>query len=102
MKIAFEKVISDRDSSFRCREKREQGFKGIHHFHPELELGRPFKALLLEMRVSHACKLLVETDATIIVITQQCGFTNLSNFNRRFKAFSGTTPREYRARMLKP
>lgn len=64
-------------------------------------LGKSFKSLLIEVRVSHACKLLVETDATIIVIAQQCGFTNLSNFNRRFKDFSGTTPRDYRARLLK-
>lgn len=64
-------------------------------------IGKSFKALLLEMRISHACKLLVETDATIICIAQQCGFTNLSNFNRRFKKFSGTTPRHYRASMLK-
>lgn len=65
-------------------------------------IGKSFKSLLLEMRVSHACKLLVETDATIIRIAQQCGFANLSNFNRRFKAFSGTTPRHFRSRMLKP
>jgi AraC-like DNA-binding protein len=62
-------------------------------------IGKSFKSLLLEMRISHACKLLVETDANIINIAQQCGFTNLSNFNRRFKSFSGTTPRHYRARI---
>ena len=63
-------------------------------------LGKSFKALLQEMRISHACKLLVETDATIIVIAQQCGFSNLSNFNRQFKSFTGRTPRDYRARLL--
>jgi AraC-like DNA-binding protein len=65
-------------------------------------IGKSFKPLLLEMRLSHACKLLVETNAAIIRIAHQCGFANLSNFNRRFKKFSGTTPRRYRERLLKP
>lgn len=60
-------------------------------------LGKPFKAFLLEVRISHACKLLLETDATIISIAHDCGFFNLSNFNRQFKAQKGNTPREYRA-----
>lgn len=59
-------------------------------------LGKPFKAFLLEVRISHACKLLLETDATIISIAHDCGFFNLSNFNRQFKSQKGKTPREYR------
>ena len=40
MKISFEKVIADSGSSFAVREKRERGFKGLYHFHPEIELTR--------------------------------------------------------------
>ena len=61
-------------------------------------LGKPFKAFLLEVRISHACKLLLETDATIISIAHDCGFSNLSNFNRQFKAHKGKPPREFRTR----
>jgi AraC-like DNA-binding protein len=64
-------------------------------------LGKPFKAFLLEVRISHACKLLLETDANIISIAHDCGFFNLSNFNRQFKAHKGKTPREFRARAVR-
>lgn len=60
-------------------------------------LGKPFKAFLLEVRISHACKLLVETDASIISTAHDSGFPNLSNFNRQFRAHKGKTPREYRS-----
>ncbi len=49
------------------------------------------------VRVNAACRLLRDTDASIASIAVDSGFTNLSNFNRRFRDVKRMTPREYRA-----
>jgi AraC-like DNA-binding protein len=55
-----------------------------------------YSAFLMEIRLSHACKLLSETDYSISVVSYESGFMNLSNFNRHFKVLTGKTPLEYR------
>ena len=64
-------------------------------------IGRSFKTALIEIRISHACRLLLETDQPIVDIAYASGFTNLSNFNRRFKELKGHSPRAYRS-LLRP
>ena len=49
-----------------------------------------------EYRLNAAAEALHATDDTILNIAGQCGFENLSYFNRAFKAHFGMTPREYR------
>lgn len=51
---------------------------------------------LNEVRLGFACKLLLENGNAINQICIKCGFRNISNFNRQFKAFIGKTPKEYR------
>jgi len=51
---------------------------------------------LNEVRLGFACKLLLENVHSINQICIKCGFRNISNFNRQFKAFIGKTPKEYR------
>lgn len=55
-----------------------------------------YSAFLMEIRLSHACKILSETDYSISVVSYESGFMNLSNFNRHFKSLTGKTPLEYR------
>ncbi len=50
------------------------------------------------VRVAEACRQLTESDQTITEIAFGCGFTNLSNLNRRFRMLKGVSPREYRQR----
>lgn len=63
--------------------------------------GKPFTNFVNEMRVAYACKLLIEGKMTISQICFECGFNNLSNFNRTFKKVSGYTPRAYQEQFIK-
>jgi AraC-like DNA-binding protein len=62
--------------------------------------GKSLPTFLNELRVSRACRLLAETDAGVTQISQECGFENLSNFNRQFLRHTKRTPREYRKSVL--
>lgn len=50
---------------------------------------------LLEVRIGYACKLLIENKMSVSEIGYACGFNNLSNFNRQFKAITRKSPLEY-------
>ncbi len=62
--------------------------------------GRSLTELVNEIRISRACGLLVSGDAPIAEICFECGYQNLSYFNRRFRASRGMSPRAYRRQML--
>jgi AraC-like DNA-binding protein len=61
---------------------------------------KPFVEYLNEIRVSNACKYLIETDLGISEIAYECGYKTASNFNKLFKKLMGTTPKEYRKKAL--
>ncbi|MEM8901620.1 MAG: helix-turn-helix domain-containing protein, partial [Bacteroidota bacterium] len=52
--------------------------------------------VLNEIRVGHACRLLMEGEQTITEICYQSGFHSLSYFNRRFKLIMKMSPRTYK------
>ncbi|HEY5743190.1 MAG TPA: AraC family transcriptional regulator [Terrimicrobiaceae bacterium] len=60
------------------------------------ETGRTLTEVLIELRISFACKLLRETDKNISEIAYECGYTNLANFNRQFRWRCRMTPKDYR------
>jgi AraC-like DNA-binding protein len=57
--------------------------------------GKSFHTVLNEIRVGHACKLLIENKMNISGICYESGFSNISNFNGQFKKIKGTTPSHY-------
>jgi AraC-like DNA-binding protein len=62
--------------------------------------GKTFTEFVSQIRIHQACQLLQDTDHSISEIAFQCGFQNMSYFNRAFKKFQGETPKEFR-RMIK-
>ena len=62
----------------------------------KLKTKKSFVEYLNEIRVSNACKLIIETDMGIAEIAYKCGYKTASNFNQLFKKLTGTTPKEYR------
>ena len=61
-------------------------------------MGKTFSHFVNELRVGKACRILLETDRPVAKIAYECGFNNLSNFNRRFKELRGVSPRQFRER----
>lgn len=61
---------------------------------------KTFYDFLLEVRVAHACHLLLEKDMSIYEVCYDCGFNNLSNFNRYFKKIMGKTPTDYKREFM--
>ena len=57
---------------------------------------RSFSTFLCDLRLSHACKLLLSTDYTMSQISNMSGFNNISNFNRLFRKYRNTTPQKYK------
>ncbi|WP_128545658.1 AraC family transcriptional regulator [Larkinella soli] len=58
---------------------------------------KSFIEYLNELRISHARKLLVESDISVSQVGLECGFNNISHFHRQFKLHTGTTPLKYQA-----
>jgi len=56
---------------------------------------KTYTNFLNEVRISNACKMLIEKRKNIQEIGYEVGFSNLSHFNRTFKKVTGKTPREY-------
>lgn len=58
---------------------------------------RTFSDYLSDLRIGYASKMIIESDRNISEICFECGFNNLSNFNRAFKKQKGCTPKEFRS-----
>lgn len=63
--------------------------------------GRTLSDYIVDIRLGFAARMLVDSSKNISEICYECGFNNLSNFNRTFKAKRGFTPRDFRAMFKK-
>jgi AraC-like DNA-binding protein len=61
---------------------------------------KTFSDYVTEIRISHACKLLMMDDQSISQVSFDSGFENLSNFYKHFRRITGIVPKEYRRRFL--
>jgi len=83
-KIELAKVaeIANLHPSAFCRYFKEKSGKSLSEF-------------VNDMRISYACRLIIENKLSVSQICFECGFNNLSNFNRSFKKHTGFTPTDY-------
>lgn len=56
---------------------------------------KTYSSFLNEVRVSNACRLLINKDITVRDVCYQAGFSNVSNFNGIFKKITGVRPSAY-------
>jgi AraC-like DNA-binding protein len=57
---------------------------------------KTFVEYLMQVRINHACKLLKETEKSVLEIGYESGFNNLSNFNRQFLKLTTQNPKAFR------
>lgn len=62
---------------------------------------KTFSQFVNYVRVTHATDLLVKEKWNIASICFECGYKNVSYFNRQFKQIMGVTPLEYRSERMK-
>lgn len=63
--------------------------------------GKTFSQLLIEIRVGHACKLLIENNLSVKEICFETGFHNFAGFHKYFKQITGKSPLNYRRAYVK-
>ena len=61
---------------------------------------KTFIQYLNEIRIGYAKKLLVEDKYNISQVAYECGFNNLSNFNKQFKKTTEMTPKNYKNKVF--
>ncbi|GAB4040131.1 AraC family transcriptional regulator (plasmid) [Spirosoma sp. SC4-14] len=62
---------------------------------------KSFSQFLLELRVQHACKLLIEGRLSIAMVCNESGFNQFSGFNKYFKLITGKSPMQYQRTFAK-
>ncbi len=85
---------------------RAEELAQVAKLHPS-SLGRYFKQTagmrvteyVNQVRIGHACRLLAVEEKPIVEICYDCGFQNLSHFNRCFRKWKEATPSQYRAKL---
>lgn len=63
--------------------------------------GRTLSDYIVDIRIGHAARRLVDTTMTSAEICYESGFNNISNFNRLFRKKKGCSPKEFRENYLK-
>ncbi|MBN1647168.1 MAG: AraC family transcriptional regulator [Spirochaetales bacterium] len=79
-KICDELRISERELARLVRKYADTGFSGF----------------VGSLRIEHACRLLEQTDKTVLSIAVESGFVSLSRFNLLFKRLKGMPPSAFR------
>lgn len=51
---------------------------------------------LTEVRIGHACSILIDNEKSVSEICYACGYNNPSNFNQQFKMITKKTPVQYK------
>ena len=67
----------------------------------KLRTGKNLSEYIVDIRLGHAARLLLDTADSVSEICWDCGFNTLSNFNRLFRKRKGCSPTEFREKYCK-
>ena len=79
--------------------EKDQSFAFSRFF--SLRTRKTFSGFVQELRLQKAAKLLIENDMTITEVCYECGYNNVSNFNRQFLNHYQINPMKYRKAFLR-
>lgn len=91
----FEKNIKLQEAA-KIAEMQENAFSRFFSTHTR----KTFSAFVQELRLQKAARLLTETSDAVTEICYECGYNNVSNFNRQFFKRYHVSPREYKKTFL--
>lgn len=84
--------VIERQAVARCAALSDGAFSRFF----KTRTGKTLPQYINELRIGNACTRLRDANAKVADIALACGFENLANFNRQFRAITGISPREYR------
>jgi len=87
----YDKKITLKDAA-KIANMREVSFSRFF----KANTGISFIDNLIDIRLGHASRLLIDTNYSINEIAYSCGFNNISNFNRLFKKKKNYAPKKFR------
>ena len=61
---------------------------------------KTYSQFLIEIRVGHACKLLIENNLSIKQLCYESGFNNFTSFHKYFKIITGKSPLNYQKEFM--
>ena len=67
----------------------------------KLRTGKTLSEYIVDIRLGHAARRLLDTSDSVSEICWDCGFNTLSNFNRLFRKRKGCSPTEFREKYCK-
>ncbi|GIU52592.1 AraC family transcriptional regulator [Shewanella sairae] len=94
----IEFIYNNFDRAIYANELAEIAHMSTNHFHRffKKRTERTLTTFINQLRIGKACKLLINSNHPISVISDKCGFNNTSNFNRQFLSIKGNTPSAFR------
>ncbi|MDR8523441.1 AraC family transcriptional regulator [Shewanella fidelis] len=94
----IEYIYNNFERAIYTEELAEIAHMSTNHFHRffKKRTERTLTTFINQLRIGKACKLLINSNHPIAVISDQCGFNNTSNFNRQFLSIKGSTPSAFR------
>ncbi len=100
IQVAYSYILKNYDKDIKVEDVASllnMSISAFSHFFKKYT-NKSFRQFLIDVRLGHACKLLLSTDQNIKQICYSSGFNNLANFNRLFKKYRSCTPFEFRRR----
>ena len=98
----FNKLLHFISTNFRNKltieSASEKSNMSVHSFcrYFKRRTGKTFTQYVNSIRIQFACQLLLEQNFSVAAVCYECGYENLSYFNRQFKKLKGMSPLQYR------
>lgn len=99
----FDWITANFDRELRLSEAAQVARMNEHAFSRffSLRTRKTFSGFVRELRLQKAARLLVENEMTVTGVCYDCGYNNVSNFNRQFLNHYRMNPARYRKAFLK-